>query len=416
MQWLNEPVSWQRSGDVLQVDVDPGTDFWRVTGYGYVRDSGHLYGELIVGDLDLEVRVRGAYAGQNDQAGLMLRADEQTWLKAGVEFFGGRPRLSTVLTLGLSSWMVAELPDGVGEVALRVLRRGEAVEVRYAADDGPLTLAALVCLPPEREVMAGVMCAAPESGGFRATFRDFRLTAWDGGTEAEEAEQGGQRGGFAGDAQGGGFAGDAEGGEWPGGTPGTAKASRAGGGPGAPAREAPAGADAGEAPDVVPGPAPAEVSEAADGGPLSATADSLPPTGAPAGDVGGPRAPAGGGGAPAAEDGAPEVEDVPAAGAAGPAGAGDVAGSPAGTGDAAVGDPEAADAEDAGEGPPSGEPGGESPAARRHSPDAERHDPEGERAAPRAVGEPRPLPPRDAGEPKDDADEWLELLMGDTTE
>ena len=33
MERLNEPASWQRTDDVLQVDVDPGTDFWRVTGY-----------------------------------------------------------------------------------------------------------------------------------------------------------------------------------------------------------------------------------------------------------------------------------------------------------------------------------------------------------------------------------------------
>jgi len=38
MEWLNEPASWQRNGDVLRVNVDPGTDFWRATGYGYVHD------------------------------------------------------------------------------------------------------------------------------------------------------------------------------------------------------------------------------------------------------------------------------------------------------------------------------------------------------------------------------------------
>ena len=110
MEWLNEPASWQRTDDVLQVNVDPNTDFWRVTGYGYIRDSGHVYGEVLAGDLDVAVRVRGNWASQYDQAGVMLRADERTWLKTGVEYFEGRPRLSTVLTLGLSSWAVSNLP------------------------------------------------------------------------------------------------------------------------------------------------------------------------------------------------------------------------------------------------------------------------------------------------------------------
>ena len=176
MEWLNEPASWQRTGDVLTVSVDPSTDFWRETGYGYIRDSGHVYGEVLAGDLDVSVRMRCTLGTQYDQAGVMLRADERTWLKTGVEFFEGRARLSTVLTLGRSSWMVTDLPEGTDEIVLRVSRRGDAVEVRYVIEDGPAELAALVFMPPGREVLAGVMDAAPEGPGFRVTFHDLRVT------------------------------------------------------------------------------------------------------------------------------------------------------------------------------------------------------------------------------------------------
>jgi uncharacterized protein len=179
MEWLNEPASWQRTDDVLQVNVDPGTDFWRVTGYGYTRDSGHVYGEVLGGDLDVAVRIRGTWSAQYDQAGVMLRADERTWLKTGIEFFEGRPRLSTVLTLGMSSWSVANLPEDSDDVALRVSRRGDAVEIRYSTGDGPPDLAALVYLPPESELLAGVMCAAPEGSGFSVSFHELRIAARD---------------------------------------------------------------------------------------------------------------------------------------------------------------------------------------------------------------------------------------------
>ena len=190
MQWLNEPASWQRTGDVLRVSVDPGTDFWRTTGYGYVHDNGHVYGEPLPGDLDVSVRVRGAFANQYDQAGIMLRADEHTWLKTGLEFFEGRPRLSTVLTMGCSSWMVADLPPGTDEVTLRVSRRGDAVEVRYAAGDGAAELAALVFMPPGREMLAGIVCGAPEGSGFSVAFHDLRIAGrqWGGQEAADDAE------------------------------------------------------------------------------------------------------------------------------------------------------------------------------------------------------------------------------------
>ena len=179
MEWLNEPASWQRTGDVLTVSVDPGTDFWRETGYGYIRDSGHVYGELLEGDLDVSVRIRSAFGTQYDQAGVMLRADDRTWLKTGVEFFEGRPRLSTVLTLGRSSWIVTDLPDGADDILLRVARRGDAVEVRYLVGDGQPELAALVYMPPDRAVLAGVMCAAPEGPGFRVSFHGLYVTERD---------------------------------------------------------------------------------------------------------------------------------------------------------------------------------------------------------------------------------------------
>jgi uncharacterized protein len=189
MQWLNEPASWQRTGDVLRVSVDPGTDFWRTTGYGYVHDNGHVYGELLPGDLDVSVRVRGSFASQYDQAGIMLRADEETWLKTGLEFFEGRPRLSTVLTAGWSSWMVADLPPGTDEVTLRVSRRGDAVEVRYAAGDSAAELAALVYMPPDREMLAGIVCAAPEGNGFSVSFHDLRVVGREwGGQGADGAD------------------------------------------------------------------------------------------------------------------------------------------------------------------------------------------------------------------------------------
>ncbi|HWG62768.1 MAG TPA: DUF1349 domain-containing protein [Streptosporangiaceae bacterium] len=179
MQWLNEPASWQREDHVLRVNVDPGTDFWRVTGYGYIRDSGHVYGEVLAGDLDVSVRLRGDYATQYDQAGVMLRADERTWMKTGVEYFEGRRRLSTVLTLGPSSWAVADLPDGAEDVTLRVSRRGDAVEIRYSTDEAAPELAALVFLPPDTELLAGVMCAAPEGPGFRVSFHELQIAERD---------------------------------------------------------------------------------------------------------------------------------------------------------------------------------------------------------------------------------------------
>ena len=175
MQWLNEPALWSEQAGALVVTADAGTDFWRITGYGYVRDNGHLYAEPLAGDFELSMRVRGSYAAQYDQAGAMVRLDERRWLKTGAEYFDGRPRFSTVITLEHSSWAMASLPADMRELVLLVTRRGDAVEVRYRVDDGEMELAALAYLPPGGQVLAGAMCAAPEGSGFQVTFHDLKI-------------------------------------------------------------------------------------------------------------------------------------------------------------------------------------------------------------------------------------------------
>ncbi len=177
MHWLNEPARWSENGGVLTATADSGSDFWRTTSYGFIRDNGHLYGGQVDGDLDLTLVVRGAYASQYDQAGAMIRVDERHWLKTGVEFYEGRMRMSTVITNDHSSWAIADLPDGTAELRLHLSRRGDAVEIRYAADDGELALASLVYLPSGVPVLAGAMCAAPDGPGFEVAFRDITLTA-----------------------------------------------------------------------------------------------------------------------------------------------------------------------------------------------------------------------------------------------
>lgn len=176
MEWLNEPARWSNRQGELTVVADAGTDFWRTTHYGYVKDNGHLYGQCVEAGFDLRVRVRGSYSSQYDQAGAMVRIDESNWIKTGVEYFDGRLRLSTVVTYGSSSWFVAELPgDASSALVLSLARSNDCVEIRYGLGEDPAELAAICFLRPDKAVTAGVMCAAPEGPGFEVSFSDLDL-------------------------------------------------------------------------------------------------------------------------------------------------------------------------------------------------------------------------------------------------
>lgn len=174
MTWLNPPAETSEAGGVLRVLTGPQRDFWRRTFYGFVHDDGHALLAPTIGAFSAEVTFQGQYQAQYDQAGLMLRVDESTWIKAGVEFVNGEPWLAVVVTLGRSDWSQLRLPDGTRSVGLRITRAGDAVWVQYRTT-GDWAMARLAHLPADLPAMVGPMCCSPSREGLEVRFRDFRL-------------------------------------------------------------------------------------------------------------------------------------------------------------------------------------------------------------------------------------------------
>ena len=92
-RWLNEPPHWSVDNDVLSVTTGARTDFWRETHYGFIHDNGHFFATTVTSGFTAQLRFRADYTHLYDQAGLMVRVDALTWMKAGIEYTGGRPSL-----------------------------------------------------------------------------------------------------------------------------------------------------------------------------------------------------------------------------------------------------------------------------------------------------------------------------------
>jgi uncharacterized protein len=174
-EWHHEPPHWHDGGNRLSVTTAPGSDFWRVTHYGFIRDNGHFFHRTMRGNFVAEVRVIGRYAALYDQAGLMLRVDERTWLKCGLEYVEGVQNLSAVVTRDFSDWSVLPLSDPPASFRIKVERRGVTVEVQYALGDSDYQMLRLAYLSDVPEMQVGPMCASPEGPGFEVVFEDLSL-------------------------------------------------------------------------------------------------------------------------------------------------------------------------------------------------------------------------------------------------
>ncbi len=176
MQWLNEPPRWTDEDDRITLRTGAKTDFWRKTHYGFIRDNGHFYYQPVSGNFSAEVKLIGQYAALYDQGGLMVRRDEMTWVKTGIEYVDGVQHLSAVVTHDFSDWSVIPLSPNPPAVWLRLERDHEALEIKYSLDGARYDLLRLTYIGTEPVLMVGVMAASPEGEGFSLTFERLRIT------------------------------------------------------------------------------------------------------------------------------------------------------------------------------------------------------------------------------------------------
>ncbi|GAA6624207.1 DUF1349 domain-containing protein [Scytonema sp. NUACC26] len=175
MKWYNEPLSWKDENGTVTVTSGAKTDFWRITHYGFIRDHGNFYYREVAGDFSVSVKITGLYQVLYDQAGIMVRLNEKTWIKTGIEFVNSVQQVSAVVTREFSDWSVVPLLQNPPSLWLRLYRRSATVEVQYSFDDRNYTMLRLAYLTEVETLQVGLMCASPEREGFQVTFEDFKI-------------------------------------------------------------------------------------------------------------------------------------------------------------------------------------------------------------------------------------------------
>ena len=176
MQWFNEPEAWSIKNNKLTMQVTPQSDYWRISHYGFTVDDAPLLYTTRGGEFEVKVKISGDYKVRFDQAGLMLRADKENYIKAGIEFVDGKYNISCVVTHHTSDWSVITLDKAIDYIWIKAVRRLDAVEIFYSFDDKNYTMMRNCHLADNTPVMVGMMAACPDGQGFEARFESFKIT------------------------------------------------------------------------------------------------------------------------------------------------------------------------------------------------------------------------------------------------
>lgn len=176
MNWYNEPENWEINGGTLTMDVTPNSDYWRISHYGFTVDDAPFYYAEYGGEFEAKVKISGDYKVRFDQAGMMIRLDNENYIKTGIEFVDGKYNLSTVVTHKTSDWSVIALDRPVEYIWIKAVRRLDAVEIFYSFDDKEYTMMRNAWVEANHPVKIGMFAACPDGNGFKAKFSDFKVT------------------------------------------------------------------------------------------------------------------------------------------------------------------------------------------------------------------------------------------------
>ena len=178
LKWHSPPTEWNVDGHQLYVVTSDKTDFWNRSFYGFTRSNGHLFYQNVEGDFSAEVTLHASFDALYDQLGLMVRADDDTWLKTGLEYSDNRPQVSAVLTReGWSDWSTSAASDDdvIAGIRIRLTRHDDVLRVQRMDSSGEWQLIRLGYLNLPPMVQVGLMCCSPERAGFEAKFSDYKL-------------------------------------------------------------------------------------------------------------------------------------------------------------------------------------------------------------------------------------------------
>jgi len=177
LKWHHEPESWQIENKQLIITSEKETDYWQRTHYGFQADNGHFLFMEVEGDFVLESEVNCEFIHQYDQAGLMVRASDQCWVKTSVENeIGESNKLGAVVTNhGYSDWSTQDVKDDFLNYRLRITRTASDYKIEYfSGQDSSWIQLRLFHLFDQPRVQAGIYCCSPKEGGFNAAF-DYLL-------------------------------------------------------------------------------------------------------------------------------------------------------------------------------------------------------------------------------------------------
>ena len=175
-EWLNDPQGFSFTALGLRVESKAGSDFWQNQTAGIHKDSGHFFYLEKSGNFTLDLCWAAQNNGRFNQCGIMLRTDENNWLKSSVMCENPEnPSVASCATIdGFSDWAMHKISSMPEKVHYRLRRIGNDYILYFSLDGENFEQIRLIHLDNRgAPVLAGAYICSPQTGDFSATLTNI---------------------------------------------------------------------------------------------------------------------------------------------------------------------------------------------------------------------------------------------------
>jgi len=184
LQWQGRLDSYKLQNDVgLLVQPSDKTDFWSKTYYDppFVKNDGVTLTYRVptgVNTWSLELGFCLEAHNQFDQAGIIAQIDSARWMKTGIEYVDGIPRMGAVVTNNYSDWSTHQWSGPTSQFKIRVNRIRDSLVAEYHHENSWnfMRIAYLLNIDaPDTMVSVGAYTCAPTKAEMTATFHYMKF-------------------------------------------------------------------------------------------------------------------------------------------------------------------------------------------------------------------------------------------------
>jgi uncharacterized protein len=173
---MNRAKMISETKSVIEIEAPGKTDFFIDMFSMKPVDDAPFYYEKRKGDFVARVKVRPGFKKNYDAGGLFVYDTAKKWIKLEFEMTDlGYPSVVSVVTDGVSDDCNGEKAQGVEELWLQIVRKGDNWVLHHSEDGKKWKMVRYFQLKMKDEVRIGLEAQSPRGNGCKVEFSGFRI-------------------------------------------------------------------------------------------------------------------------------------------------------------------------------------------------------------------------------------------------